>query len=666
MICLSPIDNRILNEIDKGKKWIFCDYYDTVVERDCHPEDIKGFWASEIAYHLDYLFSESCIFSVRVSAEKSISEKYSGLVSISYSYSQLCREIFNRLLFINRDDLLKKCVNYDSFYEMSLKVETQIEKEHQYLIKTRIELLKKIKQKGTRIAIISDFYIGKNGFDIYMAEELKEVIDKVFISCDCGFRKDTGELYDYVLKTLNIEPQDAIMMGDNKKSDKYIPEQKGIKSFLVKKNEKEQVTIKRQEKELWHLMKKNRDKIYVNYAFSLYFFIDGLYRQLRSRGAETVLFCAREGEHLKELFDLYIQAKNDSTIKSKYFYVSRLASFVPSLKDIEIENFENLFRHCSNISAKSFLMNIGLSESEALEICEENNLLPEKIITEFNKSEEYKKIKKSYTFNQYYKEKVSTQKTNFINYLNSLCSQESDIYIVDVGWRGTIQDNIYNVYDGKRKVTGIYLGIIGSSLERPNNIKIGINFTTYPCISENIDIWSYDKSFYEKLLYASHGSTIGYVSESGPVFETFEVEKETYKYIRPVQLDILAEFKSIIEIMSRSYYSAFDLKNIYTKIHLYTVCHIGNKHLKMQNKLIEGHFANFGELSWSQKKIVRQIREIFQADPGGIIEKLLKEGLDIKFMYPGIKVMQRCKCKGIVELYTRLVYLKMIGRIKSE
>lgn len=659
---MKSINNQIIDEM-KRKKWLFCDYYDTLVERDCHPEDIKNFWAAEMAYQFNYSISEICFYSVRCSAEKALSEKYSGLVRVSYNYKQLCREIYDRLLYIDQENVDKKCYKFDSFYEMSLKIEIQEEQKHQFLIKERLEILKQVKQAGTKIAIISDFYIGKEGFDAYASEELIKLVDKVFISCDYGFRKDTGELYEYVLKTIPVDSKDAVMLGDNKYSDKYIPEKKGIQSFLIKKKTYKQQTINRQEKELWNLMKRNRKKAYVNYAFSLYFFIDGLYRFLKSHEVENVLFCAREGEFLRELFNLYIKEKNYEPVRNEYFYVSRLASFVPSLKNIELEKFENLFRQWKDISPQSFMMSIGFSETEAIEICNKNNIAPEEIIIDFNKSKIYEQIKKSDTFTQYYKEKSCNQKTNFMGYIDSLCPPDSDLYIIDVGWKGTIQDNIYNIYDEKRRITGVYLGITENLKFSPNNRKVGINFSTYPCVSEYFDIWSYDKSFYEKLLYASHASTIGYGNDFKPIFENFINEKETYEFVRLMQLDIMEMFKKIIKTMNNSCYSAGDLKNIYTRIHLYTICHIGNKHLKIQNRLIKGHFANFGEFSWSQKKIVGQIGEIFKSNPKEIIGKLLKEGLNIKFMYPGIKVLQRFNLTVLIPVYTRFVYLKNRKRL---
>ena len=78
---------------------------------------------------------------------------------------------------------------------------------------------------------------------------------------------------------------------------------------------------------------------------------------------------------------------------------------------------------------------------------------------------------------------------------------------------------------------------------------------------------------------------------------------------------------------------------------------------------MEEHFQNFGEFSWSQKKIVLQIVEIFKLNPSEIIKKLLKNCLDLEYMYPGIKVAQKMRLSFLIPLYSRLVYVYMRRRI---
>lgn len=651
-----------INNISKNKKWIMCDYYDTLVRRDCHPNDIKMLWAAEMSEMLGYKISGKKILDIRNTAEMALSEKYGGLIKVGYNYNQLCAEIYDRLALLYESVVNEKYDNFENFTRISLDCETGIEKKHQILIRERCEFLKKMKARGKKIVLVSDFYIGREGFNVYVPEELKDILDCVYISCDYAARKDTGKLYDIVLSELKIDSKEAIMIGDNPISDKCIPESKGIEAVCIRtKGNMNQTDEKKVCDDLWSLMKNNQSYTYANYSFSLYYFIDGLYKYLVKNDIKTVLFCAREGEFLKELFDLYSEERRK--IDSKYFYVSRLSTFVPSLQVINEEKFENLFRQYKDISPYSFMLSIGFESMKAEEICESINISSKTIITNFEESDVFQKLKCNQVFIDEYERIRNEQRLYFTKYIDSLCPNNSRICMVDVGWKGTIQDNIYNMYNGKRKIVGVYLGLSENMQRQKNNVKVGINFSSYPLISTNFNIWSYDKSFYEKLLYASHASTSGYNSDLTPRLESFAREKETYAYVRPLQCKIIDMFSQIDLIMKKSCYSVEDVKNIFTKIHLYQVCHIDSKHLKMQNKLVEEHFQNFGEFSWSQKKVVSQIAEIFKSNPKAIIKKILKDGFDIEYMYPGIKVAQKMKLNFLIPIYTRLVYRHMRRRI---
>ena len=57
-----------------------------------------------------------------------------------------------------------------------------------------------------------------------------------------------------------------------------------------------------------------------------------------------VLFCSREGQLLKELFDLY-QSTFYIRIRFKHiFYVSRRSTLIPSLTNPDVEDFDIIFR----------------------------------------------------------------------------------------------------------------------------------------------------------------------------------------------------------------------------------------------------------------------------------------------------------------------------------
>lgn len=648
----------LLMKLKMDKEWLFCDYYDTIVERDCHPNDIKQIWAENVSNYMDYNMTGSELFSIRKAAETKLAEKYSGLISKSYNYSELIEDIYKRMLCLNQAMVQVLWKSPFDFYEFSLELETAIEREHQHEKNNMFSVLLRIKENGYKIAIISDFYIGEKGFTKYADTALLNVLDAIIISCDYAARKETGDLYDLAMMRLGTRPEKILMIGDNKYADYKMARIRKIDSYLIESRKSVEKTIDEQNKKLWRLMKRNQRVPYANYAFSLYYFVDELYRYLRKRNITQILFCAREGEFLKELFEVYETKKRVPKIKTIYFYVSRLSTFVPSLGKLEEEKFVNLFRQYKDISPKSFMLSIGFRNKEIGIICDRLQIEAEKIVCDFESSLELKHIKEDELFKEYYSKIVSTQKANFKRYLGQLVNEGEHLCIIDVGWKGTIQDNIFNIFDKKREITGVYLGLTDNLYMAEKNIKVGINFATYPIISTGYDIWSYDKSFYEKLLYASHASTIAYNEYGEPILEGFVDEEKVYEFVRPMQSSILKVFEQIVDLMQFSCYDVKSYESIFQKIHLYMICHIHTNQLKIQNILVQKHFQNFGEFSWSQTKIAHQIKKIFEMNKRGIIRKLLQDGLNIKYMYPGTKVMQKMHLTIFIPIYTRLVYQK--------
>ncbi len=80
------------------------------------------------------------------------------------------------------------------------------------------ETLKKVKDAGIKIAIISD---GGLGLRIRKAQSagLLEYIDQVFASEEVIFEKPFGALFTLALSKLGVEPKNAIMLGNNYKND---------------------------------------------------------------------------------------------------------------------------------------------------------------------------------------------------------------------------------------------------------------------------------------------------------------------------------------------------------------------------------------------------------------------------------------------------------------
>ena len=120
-------------------------------------------------------------------------------------------------------------------------------------------------------------------------------------------------------------------------------------------------------------------------------------------GIETVLFCSREGQLMKKMFDdyqmIFFQKK---LIKTEYFYVSRKATFLPTFKEFDNENFEILFRQIQQLKIGDFLSNIGFDNDEISSVCSDIETDVTEYITKDFNDELRKKLSNSQMFIRYY------------------------------------------------------------------------------------------------------------------------------------------------------------------------------------------------------------------------------------------------------------------------
>lgn len=106
-----------------------------------------------------------------------------------------------------------------------------------------------------------------------------------------------------------------------------------------------------------------------------------------------------------------------------------------------------------------------------------------------------------------------------MNYLaqEGICNEPGKIAIVDIGWRGTIQDNICRLFP-EVDFYGFYLGLIPFLNAQPQNaLKSGF-INIIPC--SNVLLKSLTQL--EMLCSSDIGSVLRYESRSGTIFPVFE------------------------------------------------------------------------------------------------------------------------------------------------
>ncbi|MEW4410960.1 HAD family hydrolase [Clostridium sp. AN503] len=634
--------------LDNGSiKIVAFDYFDTIVHRDCNPELILCEWAKYCACYLKYQISPSELYIARKQVERDEKQK-SGKEELPYG-------------LLIKKTLEKLCLNVDflSFLDISIQAEISIECSHISLDENIMSVFKEVLKHNKRIIIISDFYSDKIIVEKLCAFlDIEQYISDIFISSEIGLRKSTGNLYEYICSNLKISPDELLMVGDNKKSDFEIPKKMGIYSVWKQCDRyiPQMLDTKELKKKYFKLAFSNPVWSPLSgYVPEILYFISKLYLELIALDIPKVFFFSREGQLIKMLFDIYQSSLNGKKIETEYLYISRKSILLPSLNDIEIETFQSIFRQFQHLTVSDFLNNLSFSNDEAAEIYSECGIGTNEILSEKTRNVILGKLKKCERFITLYDTKRNEQKKIFLDYLRSfgtVADSQNTITIVDIGWKGTIQDCLQKVVNGKYQIRGYYLGIVGKRFGIDNiHEKCGILFTDTPKKSLNYDLFSRSYMFYERIFVADHGPVLRYeynhenIAEA--VIDNIEEELNLYNYMREYQQRLIDCFKKMLKLYDNTMWLPYEQYGILVDCLLRKQCIHFPKVWKVEKIAREKTRENFGEVSRNEKKE----RERIGAEQ---LKKVDFYFVDYAYRLPEIYNLQFLK--PLSAMYCRIVY----------
>lgn len=677
--------------LDNIKKYdvFFFDIFDTIVSRTVQPEFTKKIWCNHLIKYFNLNLNMVELYNYR--AAKELELYYNARKNQNdseFRYKDLIQEIYKEFIYDIYD------IKYSLFESICEEIEVEIECNVQILDDEIVRFIKEIKKANKKIYCISDMYLSKEMISkIFMSHGIYDLIDDIFVSSEYLKNKKTGNLYKYVLQKLKINPQKCLMIGDNEISDFKNPQNLNMDAIHLDRSE----LYKKYDEYLinnnFENIEKKFKKIstatdnFEHIVFSLYTFIEKLYYKLLSENKKEVFFLSREGEFLKKLFDLYVKKINNKKIDTHYLIVSRKSTYLPSLKELKKENFSYLLDQYSYITIREFLKSLNFTDKEIKEIDVSfknyNNSIIENLMlntTELNKvlevvpidfdkkiayfkdSNALKRLIKNEVFSKIYEKKRLEQNKNFNSYIKQF-TESKDIAIVDIGWNGTIQDNIQNILGNSYKIEGYYLG-----LNRRNNYlntkKTGLLFSNVPEINNEYTLYNENRAIYEILLGASHGSANKYINNNNYIeVELFskKEEKEIYdNIISNIQNDMFNIFEQLVDIFANGFYNNKDYTKKFNNIHFKMIFSPTKKQLNFFNKIY--HYENFGFFGftkfnhknkytftkWIKENIKSFIRKSYLYDSFWPMIKLYNNKLYIQMMFYRIKKKISLKMKGVL------------------
>src|SRR3990172_879815 len=285
-------------------------------------------------------------------------------------------------------------------------------------------------------------------------------------------------------------------------------------------------------------------------SWTFWFFIEKLYKQLLHDGVRDVFFLAREGDFLKQLFDLYQKdLAKDLFINTYFFLVSRRATFLPSLRPLSGENFARLFSKFLDFSLNNFLRSLNFSSDDIQQVLAEMKVDQNTLIRSFKDSETLQLLLQNQSFQKLYEQKRIEQKQKYIGYLQSFPVElEKGMHVVDIGWHGSIQDNMFHILDEEIPISGYYLGLVKhADMSLAQNDKKGLLFSYFPTPTKYYSVYSHNCSLFELIAGTPHGMVLSYVKNNNTFQAVLDEGKEEidlfHSKIVPIQKRILAYFE---------------------------------------------------------------------------------------------------------------------------
>lgn len=504
------------------------DFFDTLVTRSVLPEYTKRFAAKQLSRLLLEEISGDDLYDMRHGMEAAMcAENDATGLDLEFNLESLARKLYSELYSRKLSALHR--FSEEEFAASLLNIEFAVETQVQTPCADMLSLLRELKEKEVQTILISDFYLPQSFFKkLLKYHQIDDLFDQIYISCECLLTKGSGRLYEKMVDELNLEKSSLLMIGDNPHADKDMAEKQGITSLLldrqafrdryvswVKEQEDETANARRLSKDLAAVAREHGGNCFPEMGLILWQFIHNLSMVLLNNKVRSVFFLSREGELLKKMFEQY-QAVfwGQQHIACHYLLISRKSSYLTSLRSLEEEDFATLFFQYRDISARDFLLSLNISELKSREICRHAGVEYEQRQQNFPESETFSNILHCRMFSETYESLRQEQQENLIRYISSSSTtfKEEGLHIVDVGWKGSMQENLFRLFKGQVQVFGYYIGLLDSVLHHPSLQKNGLVFSEIPAETPYKQVYNNNRSLFEMVLGASHGSAEGYFS----------------------------------------------------------------------------------------------------------------------------------------------------------
>lgn len=549
------------------------DIWDTLLRRRCHPDEVKLFtaralWALHRARLRPGYVNAWCLLDDRVRCEGEIAQERERA---GFDNEYAAEEVFERWL---ARVLIAEVppARHTVIAERLIRIEVEQEMRVVYPDRRMLRLL--AHHGADRVVGLSDFYLGERHLRRIIGHACPGVpFERLFVSADCLVNKMRGRLFAHAQREMRAEPMHHTHIGDNEWSDFRNPRQLGVRAVHYLNPDEEparaahrarfearrrgsfvataQALTRRLDATCRppdDLDPKARQLFEIGYrAAPIYVaLVLGAVREAHHLGAPRVHYCTREGEFFLRVHEAVAGSLpfGVPVPRATLLEASRVCSFLPSLREVTTREMMRVWNLYREQSMGQMLRTLDVSSFPCEPLLARHGLTLEEPITHPWKDRRVRRLFADPLFVRFIEQQRDRRRAVAREYLRARGFGAGPVVMVDIGWRGTIQDNLAHLFPNRR-IAGWYLGLVRFLNEQPPNATkhaIGPDARTDP---EAIMQIIYNCSPLEMLANTETGSVRRY--ERGPGGEVVatrvhdEAEDEVWRrYTRHFQGGVVA------------------------------------------------------------------------------------------------------------------------------
>lgn len=495
-------------------KTLSLDLWDTILRRHCAPDTIKlrharAQWLTRISpkdalgnlHPIDLL-------QMRRMAEADAADEH-----FEYKISEVADRLAPLLAQPDED-----------FGESFLAQELQIEKSAISSDPVVTELI--TNHDGPKI-VLSDFYMPGKALEELLLHAGIDRIDHVYSSSDHMATKRAGHLYDLAIKSESLDYGSILHIGDRFSADVAAARMRGIEAFHYY-SPSHQPRLEKLDRDFWGHVAGNTAIYAKGLANELGYrpesplslemlsvaatsFVLHVMEQALRHKLEKVFFFTREGCFFRRIYDVLV----DRDVfdlgrypKAEILEVSRRATFAASLEDFTVDQLMRLWSQYSAQSVSALATTLNIDVELWADYARKLGLDPDETVAMPWLDRRFVAFVKNRHVVRIARDAILSQRAALLEYLEAASfDPRADMQrvIVDIGWRGTIQDNLACIVSGN--IHGCYFGLEWFLNPQAANIsKTGYVFDATGGYPLNVS----EVAGLEFLFNAPGGSTVGY------------------------------------------------------------------------------------------------------------------------------------------------------------